>query len=427
MTGTMNSWRLESPGSQDWERGVRPDAAKRLFVVDTDSHANEPIDVFQQGGLDERYHQRVPHMETDDRGAQWLIIEGWTPQLVKMATESQSEAVKAYEELGLETSGQMWSDRMEEDDLRRMAAATTRNADTVGLVRRRSDADIDGIDVQIVFPGRGLLAFATTDFDFELAMVQAWNRWALAVYGARDKRFRPIPMIAPMKVEESIAEVEWIAEQGFTSILLPSQPVFGPHLDGNPHYNHKMFNPLWEAIERTGLPMCVHVATGRDPRAASGPGGAIFNLAVGSLTQVIEPLASFLTCGVFDRYPGLRLITVEGGIGWVPWLLQALDEGARKHHMWVRPVQEELPSYYYRKHCASTFVEDEVGLSLATELDLLDNVMWSSDYPHHEGSWPHSREAIERSLSRFDDGERAKIVGLNAARHFGIQVPGDRA
>jgi predicted TIM-barrel fold metal-dependent hydrolase len=416
MTTSMNAWRLETPGTDGWQRSARPGAPNRYFMVDTDSHANEPVDVFQRGGIPEHHRARLPRMEFDDQGNQWLVTEGNRKQMVKPAPNPD----KPLTIDGLQSDGQPWSERMEAEDMQRMAAGSTSTPDLPGLHRRAEDARIDGIDAQVVFPNRGFLAFATRNSEFSHAMCQAWNRWAAEVYGGDNPTFAAAPMIAPMMPEESIAEIEWIAAHGFRTVCLPCAPMFGPSAPGEPGYNHPRFNPLWEAIERAGLPITIHVATGRDPRAASGPGGAMINLAIGSLSQVIEPLAQFLSCGIFDRHPGLRVVTVEGGIGWLPWLLQTLDEATRKHHMWVNPVQERLPSEYYRDHCGSTFIEDEAGLALVEKWGLTRNVMWSSDYPHQEGSWPHSAQAIERQLGTFNEADRVAIIGGTAARVFGF-------
>jgi hypothetical protein len=107
----------------------------------------------------------------------------------------------------------------------------------------------------------------------------------------------------------------------------------------------------------------------------------------------------------------------------VPWLLTAMDEAYRKHHMWVRPKLQGLPSDYFKAHGLATFQEDPVGLALAEPFGLLDNFAWANDYPHHEGTWPHSAEAIERTMPNLTDPQRAKILGLNAARFFKLDVP----
>jgi predicted TIM-barrel fold metal-dependent hydrolase len=100
-----------------------------------------------------------------------------------------------------------------------------------------------------------------------------------------------------------------------------------------------------------------------------------------------------------------------------------MDEAYRKHHMWVRPKLQGLPSDYYRAHGLATFQEDPAGLALAEKFNLVDNFAWANDYPHHEGTWPHSAEAIERTMPNLTSPQRAKILGLNAARFFKLEVP----
>jgi hypothetical protein len=100
-----------------------------------------------------------------------------------------------------------------------------------------------------------------------------------------------------------------------------------------------------------------------------------------------------------------------------------MDEAYRKHHMWVKPKLELMPSDYFRRQGFSSFQEDRPGLDLAREHNLVDNFLWANDFPHHEGSWPYSAQAIERTMGHLDDGERAKILGLNSARIFRFPIP----
>ena len=142
-----------------------------------------------------------------------------------------------------------------------------------------------------------------------------------------------------------------------------------------------------------------------------------------SLAPTIEPLANLCASGVFERFPKLRFATIEAGIGWVAWALTAMDEAYKKHHMWVQPKLGGLPSDYFRAHGMASFQEDEPGLRDAQAHDLAGNFMWANDYPHHEGTWPHSAAAIERTMGFLTDEERTQILGLNAARFFGFEVP----
>jgi predicted TIM-barrel fold metal-dependent hydrolase len=92
----------------------------------------------------------------------------------------------------------------------------------------------------------------------------------------------------------------------------------------------------------------------------------------------------------------------------------------------VRPKLQGLPSDYFKAQGLATFQEDPVGLYLAERFGLADNFAWANDYPHHEGTWPHSAEAIERTMSHLTDVQRAKILGLNAARFFKLEIPPHR-
>jgi predicted TIM-barrel fold metal-dependent hydrolase len=199
--------------------------------------------------------------------------------------------------------------------------------------------------------------------------------------------------------------------------------VWGGHDSGHVNYNLPHFDPLWAAITDANLPITFHVSTGRDPRAARGNGGAVVNYVSHSLSPSIEPVANLCASGVLERFPTLRFATIEAGIGWVPWLMEAMDEAYKKHHFWVRPKLKNLPSEYYRLHGFSSFQEDRAGLDLAESHNLAGNFMWANDYPHHEGTWPHSAEAIERTMGKLSDSARAKVLGLNCARFLGIDVP----
>ncbi|API61401.1 hypothetical protein BSL82_18340 (plasmid) [Tardibacter chloracetimidivorans] len=192
------------------------------------------------------------------------------------------------------------------------------------------------------------------------------------------------------------------------------------------NYNLPIYDPLWAAIQDHDLAITYHVGTSKDPRGARGNGGAIINYVVHALAPTMEPIVNMCSSGVFERHPKLRVATIEANAGWVPWMLQSMDEGYKKHHMWVRPKMKMLPSEYYRANCFASFGEDEAALRMCDAYKLQDCLMWANDYPHHEGSWPHSAEAIERTFDSFvDEPTRAKLLGLNAARMFRFDVPAE--
>src|SRR5262249_39393698 len=109
-------------------------------------------------------------------------------------------------------------------------------------------------------------------------------------------------------------------------------PRSRPPTERRPGYHLPQFDPLWAAIAETGMPISFHVGTGKDPRTASGNGGAVINYVVHALSTAIEPVVQLCSSGALERHPDLRFVTVEAGIGWLAWTLWAADEGYHKHH-----------------------------------------------------------------------------------------------
>jgi predicted TIM-barrel fold metal-dependent hydrolase len=385
-----NLWRLETPGAQGWTRTARPDAARKYFMVSADCHANEPSNLWLQR-MDKKYHERLPRVITDKDGVQWRVSEGHRPDRLRLSTLEGEDA--ARNKAGAEPAG------------------------------RIADHDMDGIDVELMFPNKGLSMWATPDAEFAQAQCRAWNDWAWEGYSAYQDRVVVAGAIATADLAGSIAEVQRLAKLGFRCLTLPCKPVWGAHDVAHPNYNLPLFDPLWAAIQDVDLPITFHISTGRDPRASRGNGGAVINYVTHSLSPTIEPVANLCASGVLERFPKLRFATIEAGIGWIPWLLYAMDEAYKKHHFWVRPKLQGLPSDYFRAHGYASFQEDPAGLELAEGHNLARNFMWANDYPHHEGTWPHSAEAIERTMGHLSEGARADILGLNAARFLKLEVP----
>jgi predicted TIM-barrel fold metal-dependent hydrolase len=385
-----NVWRLTTPGHTGWPRSARPGDPRKYFIVSADAHANEPADLWATR-IDAKYRDRVPRVIVDEHGVKWRVSEGHRPDRLR-------------------------TDDLEgEDRLRQLAGADPE--------QRLRDMDRDGIDAEIIFPNKGLSMWATPDGAFAMAQCRVYNEWAWETFGRYNDRMAPAAAIATADLEGSIAEVQRVARLGFRALTLPCKPVWGAHDVDHPNYNLPVFDPLWAAIQDAGLPITFHVSTGRDPRAARGNGGAVVNYVSHAMAPSLEPVANLCASGVLSRFPGLRFATIEAGIGWVAWLLDGMDEAYRKHHFWVRPKLPKLPSEYYREHGFASFQEDAAGLALAEPFRLVDNFMWGNDYPHHEGTWPHSAEAIERTMGHLADASRARILGLNAARLFGFTVP----
>ncbi|MGD8416461.1 MAG: amidohydrolase family protein [Pseudomonadales bacterium] len=385
-----NAWRTETPGCEGWPRTARADDPNKFFMVSADGHVQEPSDLWKER-IDPAYHDRLPGVVLDAKGNKFQKTEGFRP-------------------LRLQNT------KFEGEDLLRNQSGKTPE-------ERIRDLAMDGVDAEVLFPNKGLTIWATPDADFSHAMCRAYNDWAWETFADFNDRLSPMACVAPAALEKTIAEITRCAKLGFRGLSLPCKPVWGAPDHTQLNYNLREFDELWACVQDVDLPITFHVSTGRDPRTARSNGGAVINYAVHSLAPTMEPIANLCASGVIDRYPKIRFGTIEAGIGWVAWALGALDEAYLKHHMWVRPKLDRLPSEYFKTNGFASFQEDKAGLDLAREHGLVDNFLWANDFPHHEGTWPHSAEAIERTMSGLDDAERAKILGLNSARIFRFPIP----
>jgi len=396
-----NEWRVETPGSTGWQGSPRPGSDKKYFMISADTHMTPPISMMRER-IEPEYRDRLARIERREDGTLWSIVEGSKPfRLVDSELEG-------------------------EDQYRAKSGAVGALDDySADMEKRFADLEADGIDAELVFPnGPALTAFWTKDAAFSQAQFRVYNDWAAEVSKPIGDKLNMAACVATADIESAIIEINRVAALGFRVITVPTKPIFGPATRGDLNYNSPEYDPMWAAIEEADLTITYHVSTGQDPRTARGPGGAVINMAIHSLSTTAEPLANMCASGLLDRFPRLRFSVVESGCGWIPWLLDTMDEAYRKHHMWVKPkLKHGLPSEYFREHGAATFGEDVAGLALAERYGLTDNFCFANDYPHHEGTFPHSAEAIERTMGELSETNRRKILGLNAARIFRFEIP----
>ncbi|WP_068088960.1 amidohydrolase family protein [Novosphingobium rosa] len=398
-----NAWRLDAPSVEGWAKDVRPGPNKH-FMVSVDTHLSPPVKLFHER-LDKKFHPMLPRIEKGEDGERYIVMPGARPErLIDFMFEG-------------------------EDLLRSQSGADLNAKDQDGTVitglQRIADQDMDGVDAEVIFPnGAALLMWSTNNNEMVNAQAQVWNDWAMEVCKPYLHRCNPTAALCTADIDMAVAEIERVAKLGYRVLTLPSKPVFGAHNVSDINYNLPVFDPMWAAIQDHDLAITYHVSTGRDPRAARGNGGAIINYVCHSLSPTIEPIVNMCASGVFERFPKLRAATIEADAGWVPWMMQKMDEAYLKHHFWVRPKLKNLPSDYYRANCYASFGEDHAAIALVEEFGLENNLMWANDYPHHEGSWPHSAPSLYRTLgSGLREETRAKILGLNAARAFKFEIP----
>ena len=213
----------------------------------------------------------------------------------------------------------------------------------------------------------------------------------------------------------AVSEVERLAGLGARSIHLPNFPS---EL-GLPDYHDDVYDPLWGALQETGLSISHHLGNRvwlydvfrRDPT----PQMAIFtSLPALALSEVI---AWWILTGTLERFPGLQIVFVEPGLYWIPGFLESLDRKADGRY--TLPGVTMKPSDVFRRNMALTFMDDTVGLSMRHQIGV-ENILWSTDFPHPATTWPNSVETVERQFADVPDAERALITAGNARRIYGL-------
>ena len=373
-----------------------------FYVVSADSHVNEPNDLWVTQ-VDRQYRERVPRIEIKD-GQKWFVMEGRRPSKIREAPRDEQVSVDEFKTLSEQQGSRPQLDRTK--------GAMFQQQGGIGADRWR-DMAFDGIDAEVVFPNKGLANWSSSDPAHNAEMCRVYNVWASQAF-AGDVRSYPVGCIPALDVGMALTEIDRVAKMGLHAVMMP--PL------ANKGYNSEDYDPVWAALSEAGLPVCFHAGSGKDPRTASGNGGAIINYVVHAMNTVLEPVVQLCSSGVFERFPKLQFATIEAGAGWVPYALWAMDQGYDKHAFWVSPRLKERPSEYFRRHGHASFQDDPIGLEGKKWMGI-DSILWGNDYPHLEGTWPYSSEVFDSYSTLLTRDEKAKVLGLNAARLFNIPVP----
>ncbi|HUR77023.1 MAG TPA: amidohydrolase family protein [Acidimicrobiales bacterium] len=280
---------------------------------------------------------------------------------------------------------------------------------------RLIDMDADGVDVEVLYCEFSAFRYLYLIKDGWREATQAFNN-TLADFASVDpSRLICSYQIPIHDIDIAVAEVKRVAEIGGKSLQLPVHP---PEL-GLPDYWERHWDPLWAAIQESGIPACFHIGlanvTVYDPFPNDHAQG------------VVQPIAAFWTSiqygnfimgGVFERFPKLKCVFVEPGIGWFPWWLNNADQMVLDRG-YSFPQITELPSFYFKRNLFLTFIDEPESVKNLRHL-MIDNIMWSTDYPHPACSWPRSQEIIEAQFEGVPADDRYKILSGNADRVWNL-------
>jgi predicted TIM-barrel fold metal-dependent hydrolase len=251
------------------------------------------------------------------------------------------------------------------------------------------------------------------------AIFRAYNDWLAEFCRADPARLKGIAMINLDDVGDAIRELERAARLGLSGAMITEYP----HEERR--YDQAEYERFWAAAAALDMPLSLHTATRRQGRIR-GAGDRTLRDASSRATKAFYPalsLCDVIFSGVFERHRGLTLAVVEFELAWAPHLLSTMDYTYRERHgeAIYRFKDGMLPSDFFRRNVVLSFQEDAIGIRLR-DLIGTDNMMWGSDYPHSESTFPQSRKILAEILEGVPDDEQAKIVGLNTARVYNFDV-----
>jgi predicted TIM-barrel fold metal-dependent hydrolase len=306
--------------------------------------------------------------------------------------------------------------------------------------RRLAELEADGIVAEVLFPNTIPPFYPETsllmqppaanegDLDRRWAGLRAHNRWLADFCSRAPGRRAGIAQILLHDVDAAVREIRWAKDTGLTGgILLPGAPPDA----GIPPLYAPDYEPIWAVCEELGMPVNHHAGSAA-PRMGEYPVSKVI-LLLEVTWWAHRALWHLIFSGVLERHPDLQLVFTEQGTAWVPETLATLDyfygrmraSGGSQEEEWGGDVVASLqlsPSEYWARQC-------HVGASFIrpTEVPLrgvvgVDRIMWGSDYPHLEASYPYSREAMRLAFAGVDPVEVQAMVGGNAARLYGFDV-----
>jgi uncharacterized protein len=283
----------------------------------------------------------------------------------------------------------------------------------------REDLDLLGVNVPVLFPDSMLLHALIKPPAYAVALARAYNRWLVETWLDTDLGFVGAVLAPNQDPVEAAAEIRrYAGRKGVACVYLPTCCV-------DPLYGARWYDPMFEAAQECGLPVVLHSVTAINPVFPFNLQrfDTLFSAHVISHTvAMVANAMSMLETGVQVRFPGLRIAFTEGGIAWVPWLGMRLDKEYSERRRDV-PLLTERPSHYLQRMFFATqpIEEPEHLKDMATLMSLFDgenNVVFASDWPHHD--FDHPDKVLQIPLS---DEAKAKVMGLNAARLLGLEVP----
>ena len=286
---------------------------------------------------------------------------------------------------------------------------------------RLADMDRDSVDATVMYGP--IVPLLIADPELRRVCYRAYNEWLAEFCATASDRLVGAGLIPIDDAKSAADEVRHLKQLRLRTGMFLAARVDVPLWD-------ESWEPLWDAAAETGIVIGFHLGGGlrtvtfSGPKA-SDPGNLGVRVACSTL-QMDEPLAAVIFSGALERHPKLKIVLAETGIGWLPYMVERMDDSYQRFldagDFWRAHGGLQLtmaPSAYFRRQVWATFQIDHVGLRL---IDVLgdDRVMWASDYPHADSTWPESQQAIAANFKDVADPARRRILCDNARALYGL-------
>ena len=282
---------------------------------------------------------------------------------------------------------------------------------------RLKDQDADGVQLEVIYPSLCFSIFPIQDPRIVAAVFERYNDWLWDYCSYAPDRLMGLALIPLHDVELGMKEFERAVKKGYRGVCIPcTAPEERPYSD--PAYDR-----FWAAAQEAGTPVTMHIFTSAAPGMGLPPSwGPIHSyalaLAAGALT-----VGTLICSGVAHRYPELKFVATEWETGWVAHWLDRLDHATYRSRSAAAPELDMAPSDYFRRQFYVTFEDDEIGIMTAEQIGV-DNMLWGSDFPHHDSIWPNSQKVLAEIFQRVPEDRRAeyrrKMTVDNVTQLYGL-------
>jgi predicted TIM-barrel fold metal-dependent hydrolase len=285
---------------------------------------------------------------------------------------------------------------------------------------RLLDMDLDGVHTGMAFPSfprfAGTLFLEGDDRDLALRCVQAYNDYHIDEWSAADPdRLPPVVIMPVWDVDLCVAELKRTVAKGAKAVSFIESPT---PLE-LPSFHTNYWDPFFSAAEDADIPLMMHFGTsGTRPYTAPDAPEATFIALMG--LNSMQTMINMCFSPVFHNHPNLKIVLAEGGIGWMPWMLERADMTWERQRFW-QPINQEIPpSELFRRHIWGCFIVDKTGVGLRHDIGI-DKILWECDFPHSDSMWPNSRKILADAVRNVPDDEVHAIAELNARELFHLK------